>query len=276
MLGRLERLPAPQRAVLRSAFGLGPESVQDRFLGRAGYLELAGRRRRGAAPGPPGRRPAGARSRSAQVLGFVARRLAAESIVPFAARVPGDELAGCRSWWSRAWRGRGRALLDVVVTGPLTLGSETDRRRDARATRWRCWSCREWGRRSWRAGSRSPTRCRCRGGSRRAWRRLDALPADTRELLLVAAAEPVGDPVLVWRAAGRLGIRASCDAGSRCRPVRGRHPRAVPASPGAFGGLPVGVAAGAPGHPPRPGAGHRSDDRSRPPGLAPRAGRARA
>ena len=39
-------------------------------------------------------------------------------------------------------------------------------------------------------------------------RRLDALPADTRELLLVAAAEPVGDPVLVWRAAGRLGIRA--------------------------------------------------------------------
>ena len=30
--------------------------------------------------------------------------------------------------------------------------------------------------------------------------------AETRRLLLVAAAEPVGDPVLVWRAAGRLGI----------------------------------------------------------------------
>jgi DNA-binding CsgD family transcriptional regulator len=29
---------------------------------------------------------------------------------------------------------------------------------------------------------------------------------ETRRLLLVAAAEPVGDPVLVWRAAGRLGI----------------------------------------------------------------------
>jgi hypothetical protein len=37
-------------------------------------------------------------------------------------------------------------------------------------------------------------------------RRLDALPADTRVLLLVAAADPVGDPVLVWRAAERLGI----------------------------------------------------------------------
>src|SRR6185312_5505802 len=32
-------------------------------------------------------------------------------------------------------------------------------------------------------------------------RRLDALPAEPRRLLLVAAAEPVGDPVLVWRAA---------------------------------------------------------------------------
>ena len=39
-------------------------------------------------------------------------------------------------------------------------------------------------------------------------RRLDALPAATGVLVLVAAAEPVGDPVLVWRAAGRLGIRA--------------------------------------------------------------------
>ena len=32
------------------------------------------------------------------------------------------------------------------------------------------------------------------------------LPDDTRRLLLVAAAEPVGDPLLLWRAAERLGI----------------------------------------------------------------------
>src|SRR6185437_14971294 len=37
-------------------------------------------------------------------------------------------------------------------------------------------------------------------------RRLAGLPVDTQQLLLVAAAEPVGDPALVWRAAGRLGI----------------------------------------------------------------------
>ena len=37
-------------------------------------------------------------------------------------------------------------------------------------------------------------------------RRLEPLPEDTRLLLLVAAAEPVGDPLLLWRAAERLGI----------------------------------------------------------------------
>jgi hypothetical protein len=37
-------------------------------------------------------------------------------------------------------------------------------------------------------------------------RRFAGLSAETQRLLLVAAAEPVGDPVLVWRAAERLGI----------------------------------------------------------------------
>src|SRR5260221_397757 len=38
--------------------------------------------------------------------------------------------------------------------------------------------------------------------------RVEELPAQTRRLLLVAAADPTGDPGLVWRAAGRLGIGA--------------------------------------------------------------------
>jgi DNA-binding CsgD family transcriptional regulator len=37
-------------------------------------------------------------------------------------------------------------------------------------------------------------------------RRLDALPDGTHELLLVAAAEPLGEPALLWRAADRLAI----------------------------------------------------------------------
>ncbi|HME64980.1 MAG TPA: hypothetical protein VKG61_08835, partial [Streptosporangiaceae bacterium] len=37
-------------------------------------------------------------------------------------------------------------------------------------------------------------------------RQVGALPAKTRRLLQLAAADPTGDPGLVWRAAGRLGI----------------------------------------------------------------------
>src|SRR6202035_3071790 len=40
-------------------------------------------------------------------------------------------------------------------------------------------------------------------------RRLANLPGDARRLLLVAAADPVGDTALVWRAARQLGIPES-------------------------------------------------------------------
>ena len=62
-------------------------------------------------------------------------------------------------------------------------------------------------------------------------RQLASLPATTRRLLLVAAAEPLGEPLLLWRAAERLGIDAQAAAppprpglleiGAR---VRFRHP----------------------------------------------------
>ena len=60
--------------------------------------------------------------------------------------------------------------------------------------------------------------------------RFDHLPPSTKQLLLVAAAEPAGDPALVWAAAGRLGIDQACglaesegllDLGTR---VTFRHP----------------------------------------------------
>ena len=76
------------------------------------------------------------------------------------------------------------------------------------ATRWRCSSCRAAGRRpSSRAGSGCPTAPALSGRIEQSFtERLAPLPAATRLLLLVAAAEPVGDPVLVWRAAAELGI----------------------------------------------------------------------
>jgi hypothetical protein len=99
--------------------------------------------------------------------------------------------------------------------------------------RWRCWSCPAgWTWRSWQAGSGwwgvQPVSALVEREFRR---RLEALPAKTRLLMLVAAAEPSGDSLLVWRAAGRLGIAASAaeatqadgllEAGTR---VRFRHP----------------------------------------------------
>ena len=62
-------------------------------------------------------------------------------------------------------------------------------------------------------------------------RQLEALPAQTQQLVQLAAADPTGDPVLVWRAAGRLAIGAGAaepateaglaEFGAR---VRFRHP----------------------------------------------------
>jgi hypothetical protein len=58
---------------------------------------------------------------SAQVLGFVARRLAAESVgLVFAARVAGGEMAGVPELVVEGLReGDARALLDSVLAGPV-------------------------------------------------------------------------------------------------------------------------------------------------------------
>src|SRR6476620_3957942 len=43
-------------------------------------------------------------------------------------------------------------------------------------------------------------------------RRLTRMPAESRRLLLIAAAEQTGDPLLVWRAAEQLGVDESSAA----------------------------------------------------------------
>jgi predicted ATPase len=121
MLHRLEWLPAPQGAALRTAFGLGPGSAPDRFLVGLATLSLLA--------DVAEERPLlclvddeqWLDRASAQVLGFVARRLAAESVgLVFAARVPGEELAGLPELVVEGLQeADARALLDAVVTGPL-------------------------------------------------------------------------------------------------------------------------------------------------------------
>jgi len=121
MLDRLQRLPAPQRAALRTAFGLGSGSVPDRFLVGLATLGLLA----GAAEEHPlvclVDDEQWLDQASAQVLGFVARRLAAESVgLVFAARVPGGELAGLPELVVEGLQeADARALLEAALTGPL-------------------------------------------------------------------------------------------------------------------------------------------------------------
>jgi DNA-binding CsgD family transcriptional regulator len=212
MLGRLERLPAPQRAALRTAFGLGPESVPDRFLVGLATLSLLV----DAAEEQPlvclVDDLQWLDHASAHVLGFVARRLAAESIgLVFAASVPGDEVAGLPQLVVEGLQeADARALLDAVVTGPL---DPRIRDRIVAETHGNPLALLDlpWGvgPAELAGGFALPDAIPLEGRIEESFRRrLDALPADTRVLVLVAAAEPVGDPVLVWRAARRLGIGA--------------------------------------------------------------------
>jgi DNA-binding CsgD family transcriptional regulator len=237
MLHRLERLPAPQRAALRTAFGLSYGSAPDHFLVGLATLSLLA----DAAEEHPLVCLVDDQQwldhASAQVLGFVARRLVAESVgLVFAARVPSGELAGLPELVVEGLQeADARALLDAVVTGPLDARV---RDRIVAETRGNPLALLELPRglppAELAGGFALPDALPLTGRIEESFRRrLDALPADTRGLLLVAAAEPVGDPVLVWRAAGRLGIQAQAatpgadagllEFGTR---VRFRHPLA--------------------------------------------------
>jgi DNA-binding CsgD family transcriptional regulator len=212
MLDRLERLPGPQREAVRTAFGLSSGSAPDRFLVGLATLSLLADV---AEEHPLLCLVDDAQwldQASAQVLGFVARRLAAEPVgLVFAARVPGGELAGLPELLVEGLReGDARALLAAALTGPLDARVRDRLVAEARGNPLALLEL-----------PRGVTPARLAGGfalpdamplsgriEESFRRRLDALPADTRVLLLVAAAEPVGDPVLVWRAAEQLGVQA--------------------------------------------------------------------
>jgi hypothetical protein len=121
MLDHLERLPGPQREALRTAFGLSAGPAPDRFLVGLATLSLLA----DAAEQHPllclVDDAQWLDRASARVLGFVARRLVAESVaLVFAARVPGDELAGLPELVVGGLpEAEARALLEAALTGPL-------------------------------------------------------------------------------------------------------------------------------------------------------------
>src|SRR5882762_6417438 len=235
MLAGLDRLPVPHSDALRTAFGVSPGPPPDRFFVGLAVLSLLSE--------VSEERPLicvvddeqWLDRASAQVLAFVARRLAAESVgLVFAARAVDDEIAGLPELVVEGLGERAaRALLDSVLTGPLDA-----RVRDqiVSETRGNPLALLELPRGVTPAelagGFGLPGAVPLSGRIEESFRRrLAELPAETRRLLLLAAAEPVGEPLLVWRAAEQLGIGAAAatpavDAGliEFGMRVRFRHP----------------------------------------------------
>ncbi|HZA12690.1 helix-turn-helix transcriptional regulator [Mycobacterium sp.] len=210
MLEKLQGLPAPQRDALEIALGMSSGSAPDRFLVGLAVLSLLS--------DTAEQQPLVCLvddeqwldRASAQVLGFAARRLGAESVgLVFAARAPSNELAGLPNLVvERLGETDARTLLDAALTGPLD-----SRVRDQilAETRGNPLALLELPRgltpQELAGGFGLPNAARLAGGIEENFRRrVDVLPDQTRNLLVIAAAEPLGDPALVWRAAARLGI----------------------------------------------------------------------
>jgi DNA-binding CsgD family transcriptional regulator len=214
ILGLRDRLPGPQRAALDTAFGLSADGVSEPFLVGLAVLGLLAE---------------AARDRpiiwvvddaqwldraSAQTLAFVARRVVAESVaLVFSVRaddpaadfwdLPRLDIRGlpeqdARQLLGSALRGPvDRQVLDRIIAesrgNPLAL-LELPRGLTAADLAG-----------GFRSAERKPLPGRIEDVIRR---QLQPLPPDTFQLLVIAAAEPVGDPVSLWRAAATLGIGA--------------------------------------------------------------------
>jgi DNA-binding CsgD family transcriptional regulator/tetratricopeptide (TPR) repeat protein len=210
MIDRLDRLPRPQQDALGVAFGLRSGDAPDRFLVGLAVLSLLAE----VAEEQPLLCVVDDAQwldrSSVQALVFVARRLLAESVaLMLVTREPSEELEGLPRLVVEGLRdGDARALLGSAVRAPL---DEQVRERLVAETRGNPLALLELPRGlalgELAGGFGLPDAPGLSGrieGSFR--RRFERLPAETQRLLLVAAAEPVGDPVLVWRAADLLGI----------------------------------------------------------------------
>ena len=210
VLDRLERIPHPQSQALDIVFGLKPGAPPDRFLVGLAVLSLLSE--------VAEERPLlcviddaqWLDQASALTLAFVARRLQADPIgIVFAAREPGDELQHLTELEVHGLRnGEARLLLGSAVRFML---DERVRDRIVAETRGNPLALLELPRgltvTQLASGFGLPGTHALPGRIEESFvRRLEALPRDTRLLLLAAAAEPVGDPLLLWRAAERLGV----------------------------------------------------------------------
>ena len=237
MLAQLDALPDPQQNALRVSFGISSGDTPDRFLVALAVLTLFAE-------------VAEARpllclvddaqwldAATSQVLGFVARRLLAESVaLVLTVREPGDEpeLADLPELSMRGLQDDdARALLSSVIPGRLDdrvrdrLIAETRGNPLALVELPRGRSTGELA-----GGFAAPGAGTLPSQIEDHFRqRMAALPEATQRLMLLAAADPVGDATLLWRAAATLGVErqaAEPAAGEQLleigAQVRFRHP----------------------------------------------------
>jgi DNA-binding CsgD family transcriptional regulator len=234
-LDRLERLPDPQQVALGVALGLRAGQAPDRFLIALAALSLLSE----AAE----ERPLlcvvddahWLDEASAQALAFVARRLLAEPVaIVFVTREPIPAFTGLPELVvDGIGEADARDLLASAVTGPLdervqeTIIAETRGNPLALLELPRALTPAELAG-GFALAKAQPLADRIQQGF---LQRVESLPPGSQRLLLTAAAEPLGDVALLWRAAGRLGVGADAvgpaeaaglvDIGAR---VRFRHP----------------------------------------------------
>ncbi len=208
LLDGLERLPPPQRNALDTAFGLHSGARPDRFLVGLAVLSLLS----DAAEVQPliclVDDAQWLDRSSAQVLSFVARRLQAESILLlFAERDQDelDELAGLPELRPQGLpEADARELLASANIGPLDERIRDRIIAEARGNPLALLELpRELSAASLAGGFALPLPSRIEASFRR---QVEQLPTETQRLMLAAAAEPIGDPELLRRAAAELGI----------------------------------------------------------------------
>ena len=235
ILDHLHQIPVPQHDALRTALGVATGPAPDRFLIGLGLLSLLSE-------------VAGDRTlicviddeqwldrASVQALGFVARRLGADPVgMVFAARDPGAELAGLPELEVTGLGDHdARSLLASALPGPIDERVANLIVAEARGNPLALLELpRGLSPAELAGGFGLPGAAPVTGRIEDSFaRQLAALPDQSRRLLALAAADPSGDPSLVWRAAGRLDITVGAAAAAMetglaefGTQVRFRHP----------------------------------------------------
>lgn len=210
MLDRLDQLPDHQRDALSVAFGLSAGEPPEQFLVGLAALSLLSEVAREQPLLCVVDDAQWLDRASAQAFSFVARRLLVDGVaLVFATREQTVEFAGLLELHVEGLgEDDARALLASVISGAM---DERVRDRIVAETRGNPLALLELPRGLTPAelavGFGVPVALPLSGRIEESFRRrLDALPRETRQLLLIASAEPLGEPVRVWRAAERLGI----------------------------------------------------------------------